>query len=62
MAMSCYRSCASQRRVTSPWAAWNARTVGSPGGGTPDGTCTEADGIGPGTASSLLVRHAVNQA
>ena len=29
---------------------------------TPDGTCTEADGIGPGTASSLLVRHAVNQA
>src|SRR4051812_46851608 len=26
-------SSASQRKATSPWAAWNARTVGSPGGG-----------------------------
>lgn len=28
----------------------------------PDGTCTETDGMGPGIASSLLVRHAGHQA
>jgi CubicO group peptidase (beta-lactamase class C family) len=28
---------------------------------TPDGTCTEIDGMAPGTTSSLLVRHAGNQ-